>query len=195
MLQYITNTTERLKDVLRGGCRWIQLRIKDATDEQLLTKGREVERLCRIYNARFIIDDRVDMVYQLNADGVHLGQNDMPISEARKLLGNNKIVGATANTRHQLYKAVSQGADYIGLGPYRFTTTKKNLSPVLGIEGYRSIMMEKYDVPVVAIGGIAFNDLSVIMSTDVDGVAISSYILNAPDPEETVRSIISIVGV
>lgn len=191
MLQFITHTSNRLEDVLRGGCRWVQLRMKDASDEEFLAEGAKVGQLCREYGATFILDDRVALVESLGADGVHLGKNDMPPSDARKILGN-KIIGATANTPEDVDRALAEGADYLGIGPFRFTTTKKNLAPVLGIGGYRKIMSHGIPVPVVAIGGILLDDLRELKTTGVTGVAVSGLILNSTNPEETTRQILEI---
>lgn len=191
MLQFITHTSDRLEDVLRGGCRWVQLRMKDATDEEFMEVGAEVRRLCTKYGATFIVDDRVGLVGPLDADGVHLGKNDMAPSEARKILGD-KIIGATANTVEDVERALAEGADYLGIGPFRFTTTKKNLAPVLGLDGYRGIMSRKIPVPVVAIGGILLDDLRDLKTTGVTGVAVSGLILNSTNPEETTRQILNI---
>lgn len=191
MLQFITHTTDHLEDVLHGGCRWVQLRIKDATDDDFVAIGRETGRLCRKYGATFIIDDRVHLVETLGADGVHLGKNDMAPSGARKIIGN-KIIGATANTSDDVVSALAEGADYLGIGPFRFTTTKKNLAPVLGLDGYRRIMAPGIPVPVVAIGGITLDDLPDLKTTGVAGVAVSGLILNSSNPEETTRQILDI---
>ena len=119
----------------------------------------------------------MELVNALGADGVHLGKNDMPVAEARKILGPSRTIGATANTFADIEKAVAAGADYIGLGPFRFTVTKRNLSPVLGLEGYSSIMKKCAEagisVPVVAIGGITAEDIDGIMETGVAGIAVS----------------------
>lgn len=109
MFQYITDRSEGLEEVLNGGCRWVQLRMKDATEEEIVSVGHEVAGLCRRYGARFIIDDHVELVDRLQADGVHLGQNDMAVDEARRILGDGKIIGATANTREHIDKALSLG--------------------------------------------------------------------------------------
>ena len=125
--------------------------------------------------------------------GVHLGQLDMAVGEARRLLGADKIIGGTANTMAQLREHYRQGADYIGLGPYRYTTTKKNLSPVLGLEGYRAIMAglraEGVDIPVVAIGGIGAADVAALLATGLHGVAFSGMLVHAGDPAALVRSL------
>jgi len=194
MLQFITHTDRGLKETLRGGCRWVQLRMKDVSDDEFAYMARRILPLCRRYDATVIFDDRVELVNALGADGVHLGKNDMPVSEARAILGQGKIIGATANTAADVMAAQDAGADYIGLGPYRFTTTKKRLSPILGIEGYSKIMAEcrqrGLKLPVVAIGGIGLDDLTALRLTGVDGVAVSGLILNSEDPEGCAHNII-----
>ena len=134
-LQFITHYTGRYtyfdsaRMALAGGCRWIQLRMKEATEEEVEKEAIRVQDLCRQYGATFIIDDHVALAKKLHADGVHLGKKDMPIAEARKLLGKDFIIGGTANTFEDVQMHYAAGADYIGCGPFRFTTTKKNLSP------------------------------------------------------------------
>ncbi len=191
-LQYITDRIEGVEEALRGGCRWIQLRMKSASDEQFIAMGKEIGSICRRYNATFILDDRVHLVERLNADGVHLGKNDMPLNEARKLLGTDKIIGATANTRQDVDTAVNLGADYLGIGPYRFTTTKERLAPILGIEGYQHIMSQAIAIPVVAIGGIELSDIPLLKSTGVDGIAVSGLISRSENPELTTKQILNL---
>lgn len=201
MIQFITHSNERYDHVegaklaLQGGCRWIQLRMKDAMEIDFLRAAKKIRRLCDEYHATFILDDHVEWVGLTGADGVHLGKNDMPVDEARKMLGQNKIIGGTANTFEDVERLFRQGADYIGCGPFRFTTTKKNLSPVLGLEGYRDItaQMKAHDIqlPIVAIGGILHQDIPAIMQTGVTGIAVSGAILNAENPVEEMRLFIS----
>lgn len=201
MIQFITHSNERYDHVegaklaLQGGCRWIQLRMKDAMETDFLRAAKKIRRLCDEYHATFILDDHVEWVGFTGADGVHLGKNDMPVDEARKMLGRNRIIGGTANTFDDVERLSRQGADYIGCGPFRFTTTKKNLSPVLGLEGYRSItaQMKAHDIqlPIVAIGGILHQDIPAIMQTGVTGIAVSGAVLNAENPVEEMRLFIS----
>ena len=197
-LQFITHKTNRYDIVsgamaaLEGGCRWIQLRMKDGCADELIASGKIIADLCRRFGATFIVDDHVELVREIGADGVHLGKNDMPVVEARKLLGKTTIIGATANCFEDIKVAYNSGADYIGLGPFRFTTTKTNLSPILGLDGYNRIITEcrakKILIPVVAIGGITINDIRSIMNTGISGIALSGSILNADSPEiETLR--------
>lgn len=200
-LQFITHYTGRYtyfdsaRMALEGGCRWIQLRMKEATEEEVEKEAIRVQDLCRQYGATFIIDDHVALAKKLHADGVHLGKKDMPIAEARKLLGKDFIIGGTANTFEDVQMHYAAGADYIGCGPFRFTTTKKNLSPVLGLEGYRNIVSRMREaginLPIVAIGGIAFEDIPAIMQTGVSGIALSGSILRADDPIAETRRIIN----
>lgn len=199
MLQFITHRTERYDEytgteaVLRGGCRWIQLRMKEASDAEAEAMARRLRPLCDRYGATLILDDRAELCVAAEADGVHLGKLDMAPDAARAIVGD-RIIGSTANTFEDIQRAARLGADYIGLGPYRFTTTKRNLSPVLGIEGYRDIMARckaaGIDLPVVAIGGIATADIPAIMAAGVTGIAVSGSLLSADDPaEETARMI------
>ena len=201
-LQFITHYTDRYTYydsahmALEGGCRWIQLRMKDTPANEVEREARRVQDLCRAYHATFIIDDHVELAKELKADGVHLGKKDMPVAEARRMLGSGFIIGGTANTFDDIKMHYDAGADYIGCGPFRFTTTKKNLSPILGLEGYRSIVrqMKEADIrlPIVAIGGITFEDIPAILQTGVTGIALSGTILRADNPVEETRRILSI---
>lgn len=203
MLQFITHRNERFDEiagtraVLEGGCRWVQLRMKGASDEEFLCVGREVARLCRAYGATFLVDDRVHLVTELGADGVHVGKHDMPVAEVRRILGPERIVGATANTFEDIERAAAAGADYIGLGPFRFTETKQNLSSILGLEGYRAIFEQcrtaGIALPVVAIGGITAADVAAILATGATGIALSGALLGAADPAAETRKIIEII--
>ncbi len=200
MIQFITHSNTRYDYVegarlaLEGGCRWIQLRMKDAQEVDFLLAAKQIGAMCKEYGATFILDDHVEWVGITGADGVHLGKNDMPVDEARNQLGASRIIGGTANTFEDVERLWRQGANYIGCGPYRFTTTKKNLSPVLGLDGYRHIIskMKAHDIniPVVAIGGILQPDIKDVMATGVSGIAVSGAILNAENPVEEMKRFI-----
>ncbi|MDE6207843.1 MAG: thiamine phosphate synthase [Muribaculaceae bacterium] len=204
MLQFITHHTPRYNELegatlaLKGGCRWIQLRMKKASAEEIIQVARELRPLCTQFGAKLIIDDHVELVVPTGADGVHVGKMDMPVPDARRLLGDKYIIGATANTLEDIERAVANGADYIGLGPYRFTTTKEKLSPVLGLEGYRDILGRSknagIDIPVVAIGGITIDDVDALMQTGITGVAVSGCILSAAEPADYTRQLIEITN-
>ena len=202
MVQFITHFTEQysyedsVRIALEGGCRWVQLRMKNVATEHIYSIALRTQKMCQEYGATFIIDDHVEIVKQIKADGVHLGKLDMPISEARKILGNDFIIGGTANTFEDVKAHYEAGADYIGCGPYRYTTTKSNLSPILGLEGYRRIicrMKEAYiDIPLVAIGGITETDVPKLMQTGISGIALSGSILSAKNPVEEMKKIIKL---
>jgi thiamine-phosphate pyrophosphorylase len=198
-LLFITHETERdgylqgVEIALQGGCRMVQLRMKDAAPAEVEATGKEALRLCRRYGAQLFIDDHVEVCSRLGAAGVHLGKNDMPPSQARLLLGKGYLVGGTANTFEDILRLQAEGVDYIGLGPFRFTTTKKNLSPVLGLEGYRRITAQcraaGVGLPVIAIGGITRADIPALLDAGVAGIALSSAILNADSPVDETRFI------
>ena len=200
MIQFISHFTEQhtyldsIRLALEGGIKWVQLRMKESSEEEFLSVGTEVRRLCNQYGATFIIDDHVELVHKLKADGVHLGKNDMPIIEARRILGNNVIIGGTANTFEDIASHYQATANYIGCGPFRFTTTKRNLSPILGMEGYTDIVShmkaEGINLPIVAIGGITKEDIPTLIQTGITGIAISGSILRAENPIEEMKEII-----
>ena len=204
MIQFISHYSERysyldsIQLALEGGCRWIQLRMKDATDDEVRPIAVEAQKLCRAYGAKFIIDDRVALVRELGADGVHLGKNDMPIREARQILGPDFIIGGTANTFEDAKAHYEASANYIGCGPFRFTTTKKKLAPVLGLDGYRQIIRKlraaNITIPVVAIGGITKDDIPAILQTGITGIALSGTVLHADDPIAEMKHIINIIN-
>ena len=203
MLQFITHQNERYSYLdsahvaLDGGCRWIQLRMKEASIGEIEKTALQVQALCKSYEATFLIDDQVELVKKIGADGVHVGKNDMPVSEVRKILGKEFIVGGTANTFEDSRAHYEAGASYIGCGPFRYTATKKNLSALLGLEGYRNIVNKMresgIDLPGVAIGGITVEDIPAILETGITGVAISGSILNASDPVEETRKIMKTI--
>lgn len=202
-LQFISHQNEKLdyldgiREALAGGCKWIQLRMKGATDDEVRPIALQVKEWCREQQATFLIDDRVALVKELQINGVHLGKNDMPIAEARKILGDGFIIGGTANTFEDVKAHYEAGADYIGCGPFRFTTTKEKLSPILGLEGYKDIIQkmkeESIDIPLVAIGGITKEDIPEIMKTGVNGIALSGCILHAENPAEETREILALL--
>ena len=182
---------------LKGGLRFIQLRMKDSNREELISTGKRIKEECDKYNSLFILDDHVELVNEIGANGVHLGKEDMPIKKARKILGDNKIIGGTANNFEDIVKHYNDGADYIGLGPLRYTNTKKKLSPVLGFEGYRNIIekckTQGIDIPIYAIGGIRIEDIEELKRIGVFGIAISSLILESEDSETTINEINKII--
>jgi thiamine-phosphate pyrophosphorylase len=185
-LQYISqgeSIEEQLFNIhqaLDNGCDWIQMRFKHQKPKKALALAEAVKFLCDEYLANFIINDDVNLAEKINADGVHLGLSDMEVSEARAILGKTKIIGATANTFEDIVHQVNNGCDYIGLGPFQFTKTKKKLSPILGIEGYTSIInkmeQSKIEIPIYAIGGITLENVDTLIQTGIHGIAVSGII-------------------
>lgn len=198
-LQFISNQTKEithLKSIntaLDAGCRWIQLRVKDQSFENVLNLAEISKNLCDSYQAKLIINDFPLIAKEIDAYGLHLGLDDMPIEAARKIVGEKMIIGGTANTLEHIVKRIKEGADYIGLGPFRFTSTKKNLSPIVGLEGYRNITTTLKNlglsIPIIAIGGITAEDIQEISETRIYGVAVSGSIINADDPKTVVYQI------
>ena len=182
---------------LDAGGRWIQLRMKDASAEVIVCRGKEMLALCRKRRAVLVVNDAPQLAAAIGADGVHLGQADMPPIEARWIIGDGAVIGSTANTFEQIAARNDGETDYVGLGPFRFTTTKKNLSPVLGTEGYRTILgrmrTENIPLPVVAIGGIELPDIPQIMRTGVDGIALSGAIARADSPATTTANFLNAI--
>lgn len=200
-LQFITHQTERYSYVesarmaLEGGCKWIQLRMKDASLEEVETVALQLKPLCKKHEAILILDDHVELTKKLEVDGVHLGKTDMPINQARQLLGEAFIIGGTANSFEDVMLHYHAGADYVGVGPFRFTTTKANLSPILGLEGYVSILSQMkeahIELPIVAIGGIMFEDIPALLHVGVNGIALSGTILRAKNPATETHKILN----
>lgn len=190
-LQYISQGTtakEQAYNILQAldhGADWIQLRWKTATDEERVKLAEQVRQRCQDYQATYIINDSIAIAKQVDADGVHLGLDDEGIEKARSVLGRGKIIGGTANTIADVTKRIDKGCNYIGLGPYRTTNTKEKLSPILGIEGYRKIILHLKEKhidfpPIYAIGGIGLADIPLLLEEEIYGVAISKAITDNP---------------
>lgn len=171
---------QNIQKVCECGGRWIQLRLKNKTPKEVLETAIKAKEICRQYGAKLIINDHVEIAKAINADGVHLGKEDMCPGVARKILGNELIIGGTANTYQDIKTLIKKGVDYIGLGPYRYTNTKEKLSPILGIEAYKNIFLvlneEAKTTPIIAIGGIVKEDIEDLKSVGLYGVAMSGYL-------------------
>lgn len=196
ILQYITQEIENkshsqlAEEACLAGIRWVQLRVKNKTLEEweqiaLLTKA-----VTDFYQVKLIINDSLQVALSIGAHGVHLGKQDMSVAEAKKNVPPGFIVGGTANTFEDIVRLHAEGADYIGLGPFRFTATKEKLSPVLGLEGYRKIihqcLLNNIHIPVIAIGGIVPEDVPELIGTGVSGIAVASAISLATDKKSVV---------
>jgi len=198
-LQYISqgaNPEEHLRNieaVCQAGVRWIQLRLKEVDIATYLTAALACRAICNQYGAIMIINDQVDIAKAAQADGVHLGLKDMSILKARLILGSEYIIGATANTLQDCLQHAGNGVDYIGLGPFKFTMTKKKLSPILGLDGYEQIIanLKKQDIhtPIVGIGGILISDIEGLYKTGLSGIAVSGLLTGQKDLTEMVKDI------
>ncbi|MCT3662730.1 thiamine phosphate synthase [Elizabethkingia anophelis] len=199
-LQYISqgiNAEEQERNILKAllnGADWIQIRWKNSDVELLQELCIKVQKHCREFGAQCIINDHVSIAKAIDADGVHLGLTDTTVTEARSILGDHKIIGGTANTIEDICQRIDENCDYIGLGPFRFTTTKEKLSPILGLEGYKNIFKHFQErqislPPVFAIGGIQLEDISALKDVGLYGVAVSGLIADNPELVSTIKTI------
>ncbi len=173
---------------LAGGATVVQFRDKEMKDSEAVVACREIYKLTKKKGVSFIVNDRVEVAKAVDADGVHLGQEDMSFSSARKILGKEKIIGISVETVEQALKAVEGGADYLGVGPIYPTATKLDAGKVLGIARLKEIR-ESVNIPIVAIGGINENNLEEVLKAGVDGVAVISAVVSAPDITEACRKL------
>ena len=176
---------------LRGGASIIQLRDKEASPRELLPEAEALAELCRLYGATFIINDRLDLALASGADGVHVGQDDLPAKAARRLL-QGKLLGVSTHSLEQAVKAEEDGADYIGVGPIFPTATKETGYRSLGLEGLSRIR-EKVSVPILAIGGIDFENAPSVIAAGADGVAVISAVVGAKDIAQAAHRLREIV--
>jgi thiamine-phosphate pyrophosphorylase len=198
-IQYISqgNTPDEhlvnIKKALDAGINWVQLRMKTYHEEIVLETAIAVRKLTLNYDATFILNDYAELVHHCDADGVHVGKNDVSPKIARSILGDGYIVGGTANSDHDMVAMVMAEVDYIGLGPFSNTTTKKNPAPVLKRESFvraASLFEDtSIKIPVFAIGGIELEDLDEISKTGVYGIAASGMFTDKEDLEERVKKI------
>ena len=199
-LQYITTSATLAEQACKGGVDWIQLRLKNISYDDYRATALEVQAICKKYNATFIINDNVKLALDLNADGVHVGKEDPLLpDDVEEMLKRNYIIGCTANSIEDFIHLSGKPVDYIGLGPFRFTNTKQNLSPVLGIEGYQRIFSEIKEramkvPPVIGIGGITEKDVTALLATGLHGIAVSGSITHAVNVTETAKEFNELVN-
>ena len=182
------NLFEKIKNILEGGVKIIQLRFKQGKDSDNLRFAIKIRELCDDFGALFLINDRVDIALACNADGVHLGQDDMDIKSARNILGFSKIIGISANNPLDIEKAIQDGCDYLGIGPVFATTTKKEKVP-LGIDTLKSLTRD-ISIPWFAIGGIKEENIYLLKENNISKIAIISDLINAENPKEKAIMII-----
>ena len=203
MLQFITNTecktpvADQVFAVIEGGCRWIQIRMKDASDEEIKKVVETVKPKCMETQSFLLINDRVELAKELNVGGVHLGKEDMQVSKARMILGPAAVIGVTANTIEDVLAVSALDIDYFGIGPFAQTETKKNLAPTLGLKGIREICyaMEEKEINIarVAVGGIKKEDVLQLLEAGVNGIAMSAAIAFADDIVKETKEFIDLL--
>lgn len=199
-LHFITTTAALAEQACKGGVDWVQLRLKNVTYDEYKAVALDVQAVCKQYNATLIINDVPRLALDIGADGVHLGKTDvLTPEEEQELVQGGFIIGRTTNTLQDIIDLQGKTVHYIGLGPYQFTTTKQNLSPVLGVEGYKQILADLKangitPPPVIAIGGILNYHVRTLLDVGVYGVAVSGAISNAADVAEKAKSFVTILG-
>lgn len=203
MLQFITNTKSpvpvetQVASALQGGCRWIQLRMKDADADEIRRVVGLIKPMCDRAEAFLILNDHVELAKELEVTGVHIGKEDMSPTEARIILGAGAVIGVTVNSYEDVLRVSECDIDYLGVGPFRYTTTKEKLAPVLGIDGVREICRrmkeDGIEIATVAVGGIEAADIPELLAAGINGVAVSGAIANSADIVEQTRSFIDML--
>ncbi len=198
-IQFITSATAKQNhfDAARKACeagvKWIQYRNKNPYSKTVLDEAIKLKKICKEYKVTLIINDNPSLANEVQADGVHLGKEDGSVQAARNFLKKDFLIGASCHSVDDIIKAQQAGANYVGLGPFRFTQTKTNLNDFLGKTGFKKIMKEYSDenltIPVYAIGGVKADDVEFFSSIGIYGVAVSSAITQNDDWCEAVKSL------
>jgi thiamine-phosphate pyrophosphorylase len=181
-----------VEEAILGGVTVVQLRVKNKTKEEFLRAAQTMRSVTRSYGIPFIINDDVEITLAVNADGVHLGQGDMNISEARKILGSDAIIGVSTHNITEALEAEKIGANYAGVGTVFPTTSKTDIRGIIGISGLMKIR-RKTKLPLIAIGGISLSNTASVIETGVDGIAVISAIMSSLDPKKTAQEFKSII--
>ena len=175
----------KVEEALKGGVTFLQIREKEKSTLEYIELGKKVHEISQKYNVPLVVDDRVDVAMAIDAEGVHLGQSDMPVDIARKLLGDEKIIGATAKTVEQAKKALLLGADYLGVGAIYPTTTKVK-TVLTSVDTLRDIC-SAVDIPVNAIGGLNKDNIDILKGVPIAGICVVSAIMKASDSCEAAK--------
>lgn len=188
----LRDPVESVQQVLSAGARIIQLRNKQATTRQLVQTGQTLRRLTREYEALLIVNDRLDVALAIEADGVHLGQDDLPVPLARKIAGASLLIGVSAETVDEARQAEAEGANYLGVGPMFATATKPDAGTPVGPERLRAIKAA-VSIPVFGIGGITLQNAAAVLQAGADGLCVISAIMGAPDPYTATRQFLKML--
>ena len=183
---------ELINKVSKAGVKIIQFREKNEPTKKLIEVGRKLKKVSEDRKVKLIVNDRVDVALAINSDGVHLGQNDMSIEDARDLLGSDKIIGASVKTVSEAIDAENKGADYLGVGPIFSTSTKEDAGEGIGLNRLNKIS-KKVNIPIVGIGGINKDNAKKVVENGADGVAIISDIANSSNPKKDAQKLLKIV--
>lgn len=179
-----------VKEAIEGGASVVQYREKELSTRGMIREALEISKLCRSFNTPFIVNDRIDVALAVGADGVHLGKEDTPYEIARKLLGEEKIIGISANSVEDAVMAEEMGADYIGLGPIFPTSTKKDAGSAIGVDVIRKVKKE-VGIPIIAIGGINLHNIGDVVEAGADGVAAISAVFSSRRVRNNVRELVA----
>jgi thiamine-phosphate pyrophosphorylase len=188
VLQSRFSHLELARMAIKGGADTIQFRQKIGTTREMIEIVRQLKRLCLDSGVTLVVNDRLDIAIATEADGVHLGQNDFPIPQARKLLGESSIIGGSAATLEEAQKCLAEGADYIGFGPVYPTASKEDAGPVTGIMLLKKAV-EAIPLPIIAIGGISVENTPEVMQAGAQGIAVISAVCCQEDPEQATRAL------
>lgn len=183
------NVVEDVKAAIKGGVKVVQYREKDASTRQMIEEAKKIRQICKKSNALFLVNDRIDVALAVDADGVHLGNGDMPYWHARKLLGNNKVIGLSAHSARDALQNQKLGADYTSIGPIYRTTTKKSPKPHIGLGSIKQLK-SRLKMPFVAIGGISEANIKEVLKAGAKNIAMISGIAAKENVEKATRKIV-----
>ena len=187
------STIEIIKSAIFGGITCVQLREKEASTREFISEARAIQPLLAAHGIPLIINDRVDVALAVGADGIHVGQSDMHIDDARKIVGGRMIIGVSAESVEDAVEAEKRGANYIGVSPVFATPTKTDTAPPLGLAGLAEIR-RAVDIPIVGIGGINKTNAASVTAAGADGVAVVSAVVSADDPGAATAGLKSIIA-
>ncbi len=196
-LHFITTSAIIAEQACKGGVDWVQLRLKNVSYNEYFSEALKVQEVCKRYGATLIINDNAQVAIDIKADGVHLGKTDSITNEQlQQLISGKFILGRTTNTLNDILALQNEYVSYVGLGPLRFTTTKQNLSPIIGLEGYHDIIKALKNSypnhpPIIGIGGIEIADVAQLMHTGIHGIALSGAIGNANNIEVAAQQFVA----
>jgi thiamine-phosphate pyrophosphorylase len=182
-----------VQEATAAGATMIQLRGKNCNMREFLDLAVQIADLLKPIGIPLIINDRADIALACEADGLHLGQQDLPLANAREILGNERLIGISVNTLDEARKAEQGGADYIGVGPIYFTASKEKLPAILGLDGLRTCR-KKVQIPILAIGGITAGNAKAVISAGADGIAVISAIMGENDISKATKSLLSVLS-